>query len=299
MATVTLYDILNVAQTASFDEIKAAYRFLTKIGHPDRNQSSKQAEEFLKRINATYQILSNPDLRKNYDVSLNAPVSPSDRDTLIAEMNEILQEERDRLVSKAANTCKKERKKANVIWGIVVVLTMLLSLGNGKNAETNQQATGTPQVTQVDPKVAVENAETNQQATKIPKVFQKDTESAPNTDLGANYSSEDSAKEYQRSLKVSEAKEKHFNNFAEVISRLRAASRYRTNPLHSVDDTSGCFVVDETNIDRVILHAIDGDFVVTMRQDVYCLIRSGEPVRHFEYAVALGNNKIIVIPARQ
>jgi len=61
-----LYHILGVSRHASEREIKAAYRRLAKLYHPDVNPSPTAAEDFLRITNA-YRILSNKRLRAMYD----------------------------------------------------------------------------------------------------------------------------------------------------------------------------------------------------------------------------------------
>jgi curved DNA-binding protein CbpA len=61
------YKILGINQTASEKEIKNAYYTLAKKYHPDLNQG-KTNEQF-KEMTAAYDILSNPDKRKQYDSS--------------------------------------------------------------------------------------------------------------------------------------------------------------------------------------------------------------------------------------
>jgi curved DNA-binding protein len=61
------YKLLGVAQNASQDEIKKAYRKLAMQYHPDRNQGNKQAEEKFKEISEAYAVLSEADKRKQYD----------------------------------------------------------------------------------------------------------------------------------------------------------------------------------------------------------------------------------------
>ena len=51
------YQVLGVPQTASDDEIKAAYRKLAKKYHPDLNQGSAQAETKMKEVNEAYNVL--------------------------------------------------------------------------------------------------------------------------------------------------------------------------------------------------------------------------------------------------
>jgi len=57
------YKILGVTRDATFDAIKMAYRKRAMQYHPDRGGTH---EEML-RINEAWQVLSNPQLRKNYD----------------------------------------------------------------------------------------------------------------------------------------------------------------------------------------------------------------------------------------
>ncbi len=69
MATQTrdLYEILSVSKSASADEIKKAYRKLARQYHPDRNPGDKEAEERFKEVQGAYDVLSDPEKRKQYD----------------------------------------------------------------------------------------------------------------------------------------------------------------------------------------------------------------------------------------
>lgn len=66
MASKDYYDILGVSKDASDDEIKHAYRKLSKKWHPDINKAPN-AEEKFKEINEAYETLSDPQKRANYD----------------------------------------------------------------------------------------------------------------------------------------------------------------------------------------------------------------------------------------
>jgi molecular chaperone DnaJ len=61
------YKALGVDKKASADEIKKAYRKLARQYHPDRNPDDKAAEERFKEISQAYDVLGDPDKRKEYD----------------------------------------------------------------------------------------------------------------------------------------------------------------------------------------------------------------------------------------
>ena len=68
-STQTFYEILHVAQTATADEIKAAYYELAKIYHPDVNSDEGAAEQF-SQIEQAYSVLVDEAKRAEYDQSL-------------------------------------------------------------------------------------------------------------------------------------------------------------------------------------------------------------------------------------
>src|SRR5919198_4376782 len=67
MAPRDPYSVLGVDKKASQEEIKKAYRKLARRYHPDNNSGDKQAEERFKEISAAYDVLGDPDKRKQYD----------------------------------------------------------------------------------------------------------------------------------------------------------------------------------------------------------------------------------------
>jgi DnaJ-class molecular chaperone len=62
-----LYATLEVPRTASDEEIRAAYRRLAKVNHPDLNPGNKAAEQKFKAISAAYEILGDAEKRRRYD----------------------------------------------------------------------------------------------------------------------------------------------------------------------------------------------------------------------------------------
>ena len=70
------YEVLGVNKTASAEELKKAYRQLALKYHPDRNKAGDAAEKF-KEISEAYEVLANPEKRKNYDQFGHAAFDPS------------------------------------------------------------------------------------------------------------------------------------------------------------------------------------------------------------------------------
>lgn len=63
-----LYKLLGLEKDATLEEIKIAYKKLAKKYHPDLNKDSKGALEIIKQINEAYDVLSNEEKRREYDL---------------------------------------------------------------------------------------------------------------------------------------------------------------------------------------------------------------------------------------
>ena len=68
MQQENLYSVLNIPKQASFKEIKESYRKLVKENHPDKHFGDVSKEDFLKKINNAYQVLSDAKKKKEYDI---------------------------------------------------------------------------------------------------------------------------------------------------------------------------------------------------------------------------------------
>ena len=61
------YENLKVARDASADEIRAAYRALTRKHHPDRNPDNADAQRVMSVVNVAYGVLSDAARRREHD----------------------------------------------------------------------------------------------------------------------------------------------------------------------------------------------------------------------------------------
>jgi len=64
------YKILEVNRDASSEEIKKAYRKLSMVHHPDKNGNSEESTIKFKLLASAYEVLSNPDKKKLYDMGI-------------------------------------------------------------------------------------------------------------------------------------------------------------------------------------------------------------------------------------
>jgi curved DNA-binding protein CbpA len=78
------YKTLDILKNANNKEIKIAYRRLARKYHPDRN--SNVSDEIMKNINIAFEVLSDPEKRKQYDET-NFKKNIEDNDNQINKYN--------------------------------------------------------------------------------------------------------------------------------------------------------------------------------------------------------------------
>jgi molecular chaperone DnaJ len=62
------YEVLGVGRSASAEDLKRAFRRLAMQYHPDRNPNNPEAAERFKECSEAYEVLSDPEKRRSYDM---------------------------------------------------------------------------------------------------------------------------------------------------------------------------------------------------------------------------------------
>jgi curved DNA-binding protein CbpA len=125
----THYQNLKVAQDAPDAVIRAAYRTLAHQFHPDRNGGSLEAEGIMAIINASYEVLSAPTLRRRHDEWIAR--AQLGQDTLNAEANEHTRPNSSDPVGHATPRSRLASfllRSAEIIIGTVVWIISVLGL---------------------------------------------------------------------------------------------------------------------------------------------------------------------------
>ena len=80
----THYDNLKIARDAPPEVVRAAYRALCLKYHPDRHATDPEATEMMALLNSAYEVLSDPDKRRDYDEWIHFAESKPAREQALA-----------------------------------------------------------------------------------------------------------------------------------------------------------------------------------------------------------------------
>jgi len=80
---MTLYNKLNITETATEEEIKSAYRKMAKANHPDNGGDTNEFHD----INEAYEVLHDPIRRQRYDETGDYSESPPKESKKMTFMN--------------------------------------------------------------------------------------------------------------------------------------------------------------------------------------------------------------------
>ena len=121
---MSFYDLLNVSEDSPLKDIKDSYRALSKKFHPDKNPNDKYSEEKMKLITEAYEIVSDYEKRRQYDLQLHPmdtfmfrPRFNFNYDSMFPTIDHLLQTNSDNISSSSVsistvieNGVKKTRK---------------------------------------------------------------------------------------------------------------------------------------------------------------------------------------------
>ncbi len=121
------YEILEINEYASQELIEHSYKVLAKKYHPDLNSNGniKLAEQKFKEISEAYYVLSDPNLRSQYNLKIGIGSSVLKQYNNLYEENQKLKQEVDSLKNSAATNSNsgsffKRKKKKNMFLNSVV-----------------------------------------------------------------------------------------------------------------------------------------------------------------------------------
>ena len=138
MAIKNFYALLGVSSTASQEEIKLAYRKLAKRFHPDRNPGDKQNEERFKEISEAYNVLSDEENKKKYDLKFH--YTSNSRSEKKYNPGQTQREPPKFRVKKERPPTAAEKRATRWIFGSVIVFVVAITVMIILNPEDDESS---------------------------------------------------------------------------------------------------------------------------------------------------------------
>ena len=144
------YEILGIATSAGRDEIRAVYRRLAFIYHPDRN-SDPQSQLIFQEIIEAFSVLSDPEKRAEYDAILfsDQPLISTILDGTVAGASEMYREVADKTGARRQPSEREEylrhleknrRRRALGQTALAIILILLLFFFGFKPLQNSSKA---------------------------------------------------------------------------------------------------------------------------------------------------------------
>ncbi|MBT3322612.1 MAG: SUMF1/EgtB/PvdO family nonheme iron enzyme [Anaerolineae bacterium] len=138
------YQIMEISKTATHDEIKKQYRFLSQAWHPDKFPTPEQkekAEEKIKAINEAYSTLGNPAKRREYDRLINYQQEPRSEENTQSKNSDFKDEQRKETPKRENAPVKSKNRLTGLLVvfsliGVLLCVTLLIFSLNNQSSET-------------------------------------------------------------------------------------------------------------------------------------------------------------------
>lgn len=166
------YQVLGVQSTASKEEIKEAYKKLSKKMHPDMNSGDEFFTEFFKSINEAHQVLTDDAQRRTYNYKLH---DFSADINFLKEKEMLLQEKEATLMQRYFRRKMLVKGSVTLVAGLAVIAAFLLSFDSSNAAENT-----TPAATHEEKLIV------NETPVKTPQVDLADNSSAKNRHINVS-----------------------------------------------------------------------------------------------------------------
>jgi len=149
------YEILEVSPSASPEVIKAAYKSLMQRYHPDRNPGNTRAAEHALRVNAAYEVLSDPSKRAAYDIEFKQ-----------RRLSNVLGRSKDVLTRSALAAGDGQS-----YWSLWLLTAAILLAGGFILSLSGKQQAPEPEMRKVGPSIKADRL-THEQARTIPVLIE-------------------------------------------------------------------------------------------------------------------------------